>query len=314
MVPQHGHGAAGEAAHTAMVTSLVILTCSITRSERSGRMVIGSHCIRKMSGWKNMFGSVVYHISHQRACGRTQICFNSQGDPATVRSLLEESLTLYRELGDTHGLATCFCLSGQLALQQGDAAMARSLVEEGLVLYREIGGWEEGIGESLTVLGKVAAVQGDPMWAIRLYGAAEALRESVGTPVPPVERSTYERSVAAARAQLGEKTFATAWAEGRIMTVEQVLVAQGPASILSPSTGSSSAPPTRKPATDLTGLTTREVEVLRLLAQGLTSAQMAEQLVIGVVTVNFHVRSIYSKLGVTSRSAATRYALEHHLV
>ena len=282
-----------------------------------------------------------------------QICFNSQGDPATVRSLLEESLTLYRELGDTHGLATCFCLSGQLALQQGDAAMARSLVEEGLVLYREIGGWEEGIGESLTVLGKVAAVQGDytaarafygesltfpgkmdavwiassleglagvvavqgdPMWAIRLYGAAEALRESVGTPVPPVERSTYERSVAAARAQLGEKTFATAWAEGRIMTVEQVLVAQGPASILSPSTGSSSAPPTRKPATDLTGLTTREVEVLRLLAQGLTSAQMAEQLVIGVVTVNFHVRSIYSKLGVTSRSAATRYALEHHLV
>jgi len=51
-----------------------------------------------------------------------------------------------------------------------------------------------------------------------------------------------------------------------------------------------------------------------LLAQGLTSAQIAEQLVIGVVTVNFHVRSIYSKLGVTSRSAATRYALEHHLM
>jgi len=56
------------------------------------------------------------------------------------------------------------------------------------------------------------------------------------------------------------------------------------------------------------------VEVLRLVAQGLTSAQIAEQLVIGVVTVNFHVRSIYSKLGVSSRSAATRYAIEHHLV
>jgi len=62
------------------------------------------------------------------------------------------------------------------------------------------------------------------------------------------------------------------------------------------------------------GLTAREVEVLRLLAQGLTSAQIAEQLVIGVVTVNFHVRSIYIKVGVTSRAAATRYALEHHLV
>jgi DNA-binding NarL/FixJ family response regulator len=61
-------------------------------------------------------------------------------------------------------------------------------------------------------------------------------------------------------------------------------------------------------------LTAREGEVLRLLAHGLTSAQIAEQLVIGLVTVNSHVRSIYSKLGVTSRSAATRYALEHQLV
>jgi DNA-binding NarL/FixJ family response regulator len=62
------------------------------------------------------------------------------------------------------------------------------------------------------------------------------------------------------------------------------------------------------------GLTPREMDVLVLLAQGLTSAQIAHLLIIGVVTVNFHVRSIYSKLGVTSRSAATRYAMEHHLV
>ena len=63
-----------------------------------------------------------------------------------------------------------------------------------------------------------------------------------------------------------------------------------------------------------TDLTAREMDVLRLLAQGLTSAQIAERLVIGLVTVNSHVRSIYSKLDVTSRAAATRYALEHHLL
>jgi DNA-binding NarL/FixJ family response regulator len=68
------------------------------------------------------------------------------------------------------------------------------------------------------------------------------------------------------------------------------------------------------PPASAAGLTPREMDVLRLLAQGLTSAQIAEQLVIGLVTVNSHVRSIYSKLGVTSRSAATRYAIEHHLV
>ena len=62
------------------------------------------------------------------------------------------------------------------------------------------------------------------------------------------------------------------------------------------------------------GLTAREVEVLRLLAQGLTDAQIAEQLVLSLHTVHAHLRTIYSKLGVTSRSAATRYAFEHQLM
>jgi DNA-binding NarL/FixJ family response regulator len=62
------------------------------------------------------------------------------------------------------------------------------------------------------------------------------------------------------------------------------------------------------------GLTRREIEVLRLLTMGLTTTQIASQLVISLATVNTHVGSIYTKLGVTSRSAATRYAVEHHLV
>ena len=61
-------------------------------------------------------------------------------------------------------------------------------------------------------------------------------------------------------------------------------------------------------------LTRREMEVLRLLTMGLTNIQIAEQLVISLATVNTHVGSIYTKLGVNSRSAATRYAVEHHLV
>jgi DNA-binding NarL/FixJ family response regulator len=92
------------------------------------------------------------------------------------------------------------------------------------------------------------------------------------------------------------------------MTPEQALAA-GRQPILPRPTS-----PVRPTATYPDGLSAREVEVLCLLAQGLTSAQIAERLVISVVTVNFHVRSIYSKLGVTSRAAATRYALEHHLV
>jgi len=79
-------------------------------------------------------------------------------------------------------------------------------------------------------------------------------------------------------------------------------------------TGSSSVPHLPKASTYLGGLTAREVEVLRLVAQGLTEEQVAEQLVISPRTVNIHLKSIYGKIQVTSRSAATRYALEHHLV
>jgi len=61
------------------------------------------------------------------------------------------------------------------------------------------------------------------------------------------------------------------------------------------------------------GLTTREVEVLRLVAQGLSDVQVAEQLVISPRTVHAHLSSIYSKLDITSRSAATRYAVDRKL-
>ena len=62
------------------------------------------------------------------------------------------------------------------------------------------------------------------------------------------------------------------------------------------------------------GLTRREVEVLRLVAEGLSDAQIAEQLVLARRTVNWYLTSIYSKIGVSSRSAATRYAFDQHLV
>ena len=67
-------------------------------------------------------------------------------------------------------------------------------------------------------------------------------------------------------------------------------------------------------STGSAGLTRREVEVLRLVAQGLTDAQVAEALVVSVRTVNWHLQSIYGKLGVNSRLAATRYALEQRIL
>jgi predicted ATPase/DNA-binding CsgD family transcriptional regulator len=73
-------------------------------------------------------------------------------------------------------------------------------------------------------------------------------------------------------------------------------------------------PPCKPRARSPEGLTRCELDVLRLLAQGLKSSQIAEQLVIAITTVNSHLSSIYSKLGVNCRAAATRYAIEHGLV
>lgn len=67
-------------------------------------------------------------------------------------------------------------------------------------------------------------------------------------------------------------------------------------------------------AVNSVGLTAREMEVLRWVALGLTDAQVAEQLVLSPRTVTSHLSSIYNKLGVTSRTAATRFALDHRLL
>jgi DNA-binding NarL/FixJ family response regulator len=61
------------------------------------------------------------------------------------------------------------------------------------------------------------------------------------------------------------------------------------------------------------GLSDREIGVLRLIATGATNAQVARQLFLSIRTVDAHLRSIYNKLGVTSRAAATRFAVENGL-
>lgn len=102
---------------------------------------------------------------------------------------------------------------------------------------------------------------------------------------------------------------------GGQVKVDQALSAEAGAPTLTPDTTASPAtlplPPSR-PFKER--LTAREVEVLRLVAQGLTNALIAEQLVLSPHTVNVHVQSIYGKLGVSTRVEATRYALEHHLL
>jgi len=274
-----------------------------------------------------------------------------QGNPATIHDLLQESFVVASELKDQENTFHYLSLSAEAALSQGDTTLARTLAEELLTSAREVRiNW--AITEALFVLAKlearqgnlprarvlfeecftlikqggeqfmipsfmeglagVIARQGETVRAVLLWGAVEKLRETLGAPIPPVEQALYKQSVEAARIQLDEKHFVKAWAEGRTLTIEQVLAPQIPTALSSSAFAGQSPTPITKPSSP-NNLTAREVEVLRLVAQGLTDVRIAEQLIISPHTVNTHMKAIYGKIGVNSRSAATRYAIEHHL-
>jgi DNA-binding CsgD family transcriptional regulator len=223
-----------------------------------------------------------------------------------AETCVQEGLSLCRELRSKDRMALALALLAEIRRRQGDLTQAKTLYQEGVLLAREVGSYYYSLGRNLLGLARVAADEGQPEQAARLFAAAESWFNPC-TELNPADHADYEQAVERVRAQLGEQAFAAAWAEGRTMTPEQALAAQGHVPLPS-SAESSSSPPS--PA----GLTAREVEVLRLVAQGLTNEQVAQRLIISPRTVNTHLKSIYGKIQVTSRSAATRYAIEHQLL
>jgi DNA-binding CsgD family transcriptional regulator len=240
-----------------------------------------------------------------------QIRLLSEHDHEASRALIEEALALFKELGDRRGVTKAHYRLGYLAFDRGDLIGARASYEQCLAILWEVEDtWL--LAASLEKLAHVALAQQQATWAVRLCGAAEILREVMGGARPPIERASYEYMVAAARNLLGEKVFAAAWAEGRAMTPQQAFTAREPMSAQQVRTMAKSA--TKLLPIHPSGLTRREVDVLRLVAEGLTDTKVAEQLVLSPRTVSTHLRSIYNKLGINSRTAATRFALENRFV
>jgi predicted ATPase/DNA-binding CsgD family transcriptional regulator len=215
----------------------------------------------------------------------------AEGDLEAANALLEESLAEFRELGDRWWALRGICALGHVAARRGARPAARLRFAQGHEIARELG---DPMLEAACLEG-LAGAHG-PALAARLLGAAESVRELAGAAWPAFVLADSERSADRARCALGEERFAAEWARGRAMGAADILDLAPPG-------------PPEHPA----GLTLREVEVLRLVAAGLTDAQIADRLVLSVRTVHSHVRSIYRKLGVSSRSAATGYVLRQGL-
>jgi predicted ATPase/DNA-binding CsgD family transcriptional regulator len=239
----------------------------------------------------------------------------AQGDATKASAFLEESLTIFEAFGLQSNIAQVLSWLASIALAEGERAKAGPLCERSLALFLQMDD-KESIAHCLQQWGCMVARRGDAAWAAQFWGAAETLGGATHiwrsfdlfTLFTALgEHADYERMRAIVRAELGEQAFTAAWTEGRTMTPEQAIAAQG--QLIIPKGDRKGLAPTY-PA----DLTEREVEVLRLVARGLSDAQVAEILVISPRTVNAHLRSIYSKLNITSRHAATLFALEHHLV
>lgn len=229
-----------------------------------------------------------------------------QGSYARAKELLEENFNIHEALGQQLHMTEALVWIGTALSLQGNLLAARANYERALKAYQAFG-YKQGIADALEGLAGVAGAWGAAERAARIFGAAGALREAIKLPLPPSDRAIYDRWVAQARARIKPEDFSRAWTAGERMLAESLDRAIEYALELDAVPGKTAV------RENLAGLTAREAEILRLLAQGLADAQIAKKLFISPRTVNAHVTSIYSKLGVNSRAAATRLAIENGL-
>jgi predicted ATPase/DNA-binding CsgD family transcriptional regulator len=243
----------------------------------------------------------------------------SQGNLMQAQSYNEEALKRFRIVGDRLSIAITLHSLAYLAQIQQRYGEAEGLFLEAFDYYHRIGS-RFGVARCLVGLSAVAEAAGYYILAVKLHGAAMAQHEHLENYLAPDERTMIEESRVAIRRHLGEAIYAAAWDEGRAMTPSQALAASEPeSSPISPVVPPVHIPPSppsssvaiSSASTFAFGLTEREIEVLRLLSQGLSYAEIADKLIISPRTVNRHLTSIYTKLNVASRHAATRFALDH---
>jgi non-specific serine/threonine protein kinase len=236
--------------------------------------------------------------------GFLAVAWRNRGDHERAQRLAERALAICREIGERQATTSALYTLAILARTEGKDEHARNLFEEGLRLSAELGN-EADVAHCLEGLASMHGAEGKIVRAARLWGAEEALLEkledAVYTYLP--DRALHRRQVAAARSQVDEAAWTAAWTEGRVMSLEQAV-----------EYALESAPAPAAPEPHLGGLSAREVDVLRLVATGLTNAEVAEKLFLSPRTVEWYLGSIYRKLGIHSRAEAARFAAEHRLL
>lgn len=156
------------------------------------------------------------------ALGNLGLVAYHQRDYERATALLLDALTLWQELENTPAVAASRSVLGMIALAQGDTARAAAQYKQGLALSASLHD-RLGIAKCLTGLARVAAARGEYEPAARFFGAAEALREAVNTPIPTSDRVAYGQAVSAVRGALPGDRFTRAWQQGWTMLPDAIV-------------------------------------------------------------------------------------------
>ena len=213
----------------------------------------------------------------------------------------EEALRVGREAGSTTWPPYALFVLASLAHERGDVSGAGARYREAIELA-----WEHHdrlcIRMALPGLAGLATLEGDPVRALRLAGAANALEENAGIWAFPPIRARHERWLEAAREAVDPQAREAAWAAGRALNLEETV-----AYALEQATAIDDPVAGAQNKSDYP-LTAREREVLELIAQGRSNREIAEALFVTEHTVKYHVASLFSRLNVTSRAEAVARA------
>jgi predicted ATPase/DNA-binding CsgD family transcriptional regulator len=233
---------------------------------------------------------------------------HEQGDFARADTVLHKARLVANRAGDRAFASYASSGLSRLALDRGDLQSARQELIAALGDARQPGE-RRAVVHAVEYAAAVAAAMHHPAEALTLASAAAAAREMGGPPMRPVEHDRLAPFLAEARASLSDIAGAEAWELGRTLALDQAV--ELALQLLQSQNRAATA--TARHVERPSGLSRREIEVLRLLAGGKTSKQIAAELVTSVHTVNNQISSIYAKIGASGKAEAVAFAIRSGL-
>jgi non-specific serine/threonine protein kinase len=231
------------------------------------------------------------------------IVHSLRGETDQAEKCYLESIEINRESGNPVLLADGFTNLAEVAIDRGDIARASTINLDAVEIYRKLQ-HQPGVAMCLALGARIGLELGQPELAAVLLGAVGRQLEEAEMAMTPVVEDGRDRITASVRAALNEEAFEEGTAAGQELSTDEAID-----KLRFLSTLVESPPTLRKDEGPLSALTSREKDVLRLLVEGRSNAEISERLYISHRTAQTHVANILSKLGVSSRGAAVALAV-----